>query len=218
MSTAATSTDKLPLDPAVTHGQLANGFTYYIRPNAKPENRAELWLIVNAGSMMEDADQLGLAHFIEHMAFNGTRHFAKQELTDYLEKIGMRIGADLNASTSFDETVYTLRLPTDEAEILENAFKILQDWAEGISFEAEEVDKERGVLVEEWRLGRGASARIREQQFPVLFRGSRYAERLPIGSLDILASAPPETLRRFYDDWYRPDLMAVVAVVSILLI
>ncbi len=203
---------ELPLDPAVRHGRLDNGFTYYIRSNAKPENRTELWLVVNTGSLMEDEDQLGLAHFIEHMAFNGTKNFAKQEITDYLEKIGMRIGADLNASTGFDETTYTLRLPTDDPEILDNAFAILRDWADGVSFEAEEVDKERGVLVEEWRLGRGASARIRDQQFPVLFRGSRYAERLPIGSLDILQNAPPETLRRFYQDWYRPDLMALVAV------
>lgn len=202
----------VPIDPAVTVGRLDNGLRYYIRANARPENRAELRLFVNAGSVLEDEDQLGLAHFLEHMAFNGTENFEKQELIDYLQFIGMRFGADVNAYTSFDETVYMLTVPTDSAEIVETAFQILEDWAHGIAFDSVEVEKERGVVIEEWRLGQGAWSRVRDQQFPVLFQGSRYAERLPIGDPEVLRSFEHETLKRFYRDWYRPDLMAVVAV------
>ena len=202
----------LSVEDAIVKGQLDNGLTYLIRTNQKPENRAELWLVVNAGSIQEDDDQQGLAHFVEHMAFNGTRNFAKQELVNYLESIGMTFGPDINAFTSFDETVYNLTIPTDDVETVATAFQILEDWAHGLAFEGEEIDKERGVVVEEWRLGRGAEARIRDKQFPVLFEGSRYAERLPIGKVEILESAPHEALRRFYRDWYRPDLMAVIAV------
>jgi zinc protease len=202
----------LPLDPAVAIGQLPNGLTYYLRKNAKPARRAELWLAVNAGSMQEDDDQLGLAHFVEHMAFNGTRHFAKHELVDYLERIGMRFGPDINAYTSFDETVYMIEVPTDDPDVLEQALGILEDWARGVSFEGEEIDKERGVVLEEWRLGRGAGARMRDKQFPVLFQGSRYAERLTIGKEEVLRTAPHEALRRFYRDWYRPELMALIVV------
>lgn len=202
----------LPLDPAIRTGKLDNGLTWYVRRNGVPSDRVELWLVVNAGALLEDEDQRGLAHFVEHMAFNGTRNFAKQELVKYLESIGMRFGADVNASTSFDETIYTLTIPTDKPEFVEKGFEILEDWAHGITFDPEEVDKERGVVISEWRLGRGASARMVDQQIPVLFQGSRYAERLPIGKKEILETATAETLRRFYKDWYRPDLMAVIAV------
>lgn len=203
---------EMEFDSAVVTGRLPNGLRYYIRPNRKPENRAELWLAVNAGSLLEDEDQQGLAHFVEHMAFNGTEHFEKQELVDYLEGIGMQFGPDINAFTSFDETVYTLTVPTDDETILQQAFQILQDWARGVRLDDEEIDKERGVVVEEWRLGRGAQARIRDKQFPTLFKDSRYAERLPIGKKEILEEAPYDAFRRFYNDWYRPDLMAVIAV------
>ncbi len=202
----------IPLDPAVRHGTLDNGLEFYVRANRKPENRAQLRLVLNAGSIVEDDDQRGLAHFVEHMAFNGTENFEKQELIDYLEGIGMRFGPDINAYTSFDETVYMLEIPMDDEEIVATAFQILEDWAHGVSFEDEEIDKERGVVVEEWRLGRGAWGRIRDKQFPVTFHGSRYAERLVIGDKKILETAPYDTLRRFYRDWYRPDLMAVIAV------
>ena len=203
---------KLPVDPKATVGTLDNGLRYYIRENRKPEKRAELRLVVNAGSVLEEDDQRGLAHFVEHMAFNGTKHFAKQELVDYLESIGMSFGPDINAYTSFDETVYMLQVPTDSAEILETAFLILEDWAHNVTFDSVEVEKERGVVIEEWRLRRGAGARLRDKQFPILFKGSRYAERLPIGQKEILESAPREALVRFYRDWYRPDLLAVIAV------
>lgn len=205
-------TAPLPMDPAVRVGTLPNGIRYYIRRNARPEQRAELRLVVNAGSILEDDDQRGLAHFVEHMAFNGTKHFAKNDIVKYLEGIGVRFGADLNAYTSFDETVYILPVPTDSAGILERSFRFLGDVADGVLFDSTEVVAERGVVLAEWRNGLGAGERLRDKQFPVIFRGSRYAERLPIGKPEILEHATPAPMRRFWRDWYRPDLMAVVAV------
>ncbi len=204
--------EELPSDPAVGTGTLANGLRYFVRPNAKPENRAELRLVVHAGSLQESDDQRGLAHFVEKMAFNGTKNFEKQALVDYLERVGMRFGPDLNAYTSFGETVYMLQLPTEDQAVLAKGFDILEDWAHNISFEGEEIDRERGVVVEEWRQRQGAGSRIFDQQLPVTYYGSLYAERQPIGSVDILRNSPHEALRRFYQEWYRPDLMAVVAV------
>ena len=203
---------KLPIDSLVTVGQLDNGLRYVIRKNQKPENRVELRLVVDAGSVLEDENQQGLAHFAEHMAFNGTKNFAKQELVDYLELIGMRFGPDLNAYTSFDETVYMLTVPTDSAEVVHTAFQILEDWAHQISFEAEEIDKERGVVIEEWRLRRGAQQRMFDEQIPILLKDSRYAVRLVIGQKAVLDTFHHEDLRRFYRTWYRPDLMGFVAV------
>ena len=213
----STSTDDplaqvLPIDPQVKTGTLANGFRYVIRKNIKPENRAELRLVVNVGSVLEDEDQQGLAHFAEHMAFNGTKNFAKQELVDYLEGIGMRFGPDLNAYTSFDETVYMLQVPMDSTQVVEKAFQILEDWAHQVSFEPEEIDKERGVVVEEWRLGQGADRRMFDEQVPILLKDSRYAERLPIGQKAVLDTFRHAALLRFYKTWYRPDLMGFIAV------
>jgi zinc protease len=205
-------TEPLPFDPEVRRGTLQNGLTYYVRANAKPEQRAELRLVVNAGSVLESEEQRGLAHFLEHMAFNGTARFEKQELVNYLERIGMRFGPDINAYTSFDETVYMLQVPTDDPQIVATAFDILLDWAQAIALDEEEIEKERGVVIEEWRLGRSAAGRISDKEVPVLFHGSQYAERLPIGTKEVLDNAPPERIRAFYRDWYRPDLMAVVAV------
>jgi zinc protease len=202
----------LPVDPQVTVGTLENGLTYFIRTNQRPENRAEFRLVVKAGSVLEDEDQLGLAHFLEHMAFNGTEHFEKQELFDYMESVGMQTGAHTNAYTSFDETVYMLRVPTDTADVVETAFQVLEDWAHLIVLDSVEIEKERGVVIEEWRLGRGAQARMLDEQFPILFSNSRYAERLPIGKRETVETFDHESLRRFYADWYRPDLMAIVAV------
>lgn len=203
---------ELPPDPRVVTGRLDSGVTYYIRENGRPEGRAELRLVVNAGSVLEDDDQRGLAHLVEHMAFNGTERFEKQELVDFMESIGMRLGPDLNAYTSFDETVYMLQVPTDTPDHMATAFQILEDWAHAVAFEDEEIDKERGVVVEEWRGGRGAFQRVTDQVLPVLLAGSRYAERLPIGTRESIEGAPDEAVRRFYRDWYRPELMAVVAV------
>ncbi len=204
--------EKLPVDTAIILGEFSNGLTYYILENRKPENRAQLWLVVNAGSILEDEDQLGLAHFTEHMAFNGTKNFAKQEIINYLESIGIKFGPEINAFTGFDETVYMLQLPTDSAEIIEKGFQILADWAQNVSFEPEEVDKERGVIIEEWRLGRGAEMRMLDEQLPGILKDSRYADRLPIGKVEVIENFDHESLKRFYDDWYRPDLMALIAV------
>jgi len=202
----------IPLDPLVKVDSLSNGLHYYIRANTMPENRAELHLVLNVGSVLEDEDQRGLAHFLEHMAFNGTERFPKQALIDYLESIGMKFGPEINASTGFDETTYMLKVPTDSAEVLEKAFQILEDWAHRLSLDSGMVEGERGVVIEEWRRGRGADARMFDKQFPVLFKDSRYAERLPIGTVRSLESFDHEALVRFYRDWYRPDLMAVIAV------
>jgi len=202
----------IPVDTSITVGEFTNGLRYYIKKNLKPENRAQLHLVVNAGSVLEDDNQQGLAHFCEHMAFNGTKNFKKHEIVDYLESIGMQFGPEINAYTSFDETVYMLEIPTDSAFIMEKGLQILKDWAYQISFENEEIDKERGVIIEEWRLGRGAERRMWDKQYPVLFKNSQYAVRLPIGEKTILETFDYETLKSFYRDWYRPDLMAVIAV------
>ena len=205
-------TQPMPVDPQITMGQFKNGLRYYIRTTKKPEKRAELRLVVKAGSILEDDDQLGLAHFVEHMAFNGTKNFPKQELLAFIESLGMRFGAHLNAYTSFDETVYMLHVPTDKPGAMEKSFQVLQDWAQNISFDAPEIEKERGVVLEEWRASRGAGMRNAEKIFPVMFKGSRYANRLPIGKPEIIQNSKTERIKLYYKDWYRPDLMAVVAV------
>ncbi len=205
-------TDPLPIGPQVQVGRLANGLTYYIKPNSRPEKKLELRLVVKAGSILEDDDQRGLAHLMEHMAFNGSTHFKKHELISYLQSIGVSFGADLNAYTSFDETVYILPVPTEKPGNVEKAFTILQDWAQGVLLNDDDINAERNIVLEELRLGKGAQDRMNKLYYPKLFAGSRYAERLPIGTEESLKTFKPEALRRFYKDWYRPDLMAVVVV------
>jgi len=200
------------LDPKVKIGKLDNGLTYYIQKNSKPESRVELRLVVKAGSMQEEDAQVGLAHFTEHMAFNGTTHFPKNDLVKYLQSIGMRFGGDLNAYTSFDETVYMLTIPTDNQEQLDNGFLVLSDWASELLMDSKEIDSERGVILEEWRGGLGANDRMRKKWFPVVFTNSRYADRLPIGTEENLKTFKHETIRKFYKDWYRPNLQAIVVV------
>ena len=203
----------IPLDPKVRFDSLENGLQYYIRYNEEPKKRAELRLVVNAGSLQEDESQLGVAHFVEHMLFNGTDRFKKSELVDFLERTGMRFGADVNAYTSFDETVYMLTIPTDSTEIFEKSFDILEDWAAYATMDPEEIDKERGVVVEEWRTStQNAGGRIQQQTLPVLLHESRYEQRLPIGDTTIIKNADYSVFERYYRDWYRPDLMAVIAV------
>jgi zinc protease len=203
----------IPIDPAIRTGKLDNGLTYYVRANTEPANRAELWLAINAGSLQEDDDQQGLAHFLEHMLFNGTENFPKQALIDFFESVGMTFGPDINAYTSFDETVYMLRFPMDDPKAVDAAFAVLVDWVANASIEPVEVDAERGVVLEEERLrDQNANGRINKAVLPFLLGDSRYAARQPIGQVEIIRSAPTETVRRFYSDWYRPDLMAVIAV------
>lgn len=204
--------DFLPLDASVRTGTLTNGIKYFIKKNAKPENRAELRLVVNAGSTMENEDQQGLAHFVEHMAFNGTKNFQKNDLVNYLESIGTEFGPDLNAYTSFDETVYMLQIPTDNEEIYKKGFLVLEDWAHNLSFDSLEIEKERGVVLEEWRLGQGANERMERKYWPLLFKDSRYAVRLPIGQPEVLKGCKQSALRDFYKEWYRPDLQSIVVV------
>ncbi|RYZ56139.1 MAG: insulinase family protein [Sphingobacteriales bacterium] len=202
-------TAPLPKDPKVIKGKLPNGITYYIRPNSKPEKKVELRLAVNTGSIMEDDDQQGLAHFMEHMNFNGTKNFKKNELVDYLQSIGVQFGADLNAYTSFDETVYILPIPTDKEGNLDKGFQIIEDWAHNALLTNKDIDDERGVVLEESRMGKGADDRMMMKYLPKLMMGSRYANRLPIGKDEILKNFKHDVVRRFYNDWYRPDMQAV---------
>ena len=204
--------DVMPFDSAVRTATLPNGLRYFIRQNRLPAQRVSMRLAVKAGSMMEAEDQRGLAHLIEHMAFNGSTHFKPGEIFSYFESVGARLGPHVNAYTSFDETVYMLDLPTDKAEILDKAMVALADYGAGLTLSPQEIDKERPVVIEEWRLGLGAGSRVHDKQLPLLFYKSRYAERLPIGKPDVIRNAPPKRLRDFYDTWYRPDRMAVIIV------
>ncbi len=205
-------TDTIPVDPNVIIGKLDNGLTYYIRKNTKPENRVELRLAVNAGSINENKSQLGLAHFVEHMCFNGTKTFDGNKMIDYLQKYGISFGGDLNAYTSFDETVYMLKVPTDNKNLLDTALQIIVDWSNYVAFNSKEIDKERGIITEEWRLGLGADDRLMKKYFPVAFKNSMYADRLPIGEIDVIKNFPYDTLRAFYKSWYRPNLQSVAIV------
>lgn len=205
-------TDLVPLDPAVKTGKLKNGLTYYIRKNSKPENKVDLRLVINAGSILEDDDQQGLAHFMEHMCFNGTKRFPKNEIVDYLQSIGVKFGQHLNAYTSFDETVFFLPIPSDNPEKLEKGFEIIEDWAFNTVLTPEEIDKERGVVLEEYRNGLGAENRMSKRFMPKMLYKSKYANRIPIGQKEILENFTYDKIKKFYKDWYRPDLMAVIVV------
>ena len=202
----------IPFDPSVKTGKLENGLTYYIKKNAKPENKVDLRLVVNAGSILETDDQQGLAHFMEHMCFNGTKRFPKNQLVDYLQSIGVKFGQHLNAYTSFDETVYFLPIPSDSPEKLEKGFQIIEDWAFNTVLTPEEIDKERGVVLEEYRLGLGAGKRMQGRYISKMMHDSHYAERLPIGQKEVLEKFKHQSLINFYKDWYRPNLMSVIVV------
>ena len=210
--TGADLKDLLPVDPKVSKGVLENGMTYYVRSNSTPKNRADLYLVVRAGSVDEDNDQQGLAHFCEHMSFNGTKNFPKNELVSYLESIGMEFGPEVNAYTSFDETVYMIKMPLDKEEYIEKGLQVMYDWACLVTDSNEEIGKERGVIHEEWRAGRDADERMMQKWLPVFLKDSRYAERLPIGKMEIVDHCPPDAIRRYRNDWYRPDMEAIIVV------
>lgn len=211
--TAVSQGQTIPFDAKTIKGQLDNGLTYYVRANSHPENRAEFYLVVNAGAVQEDADQNGLAHFCEHMAFNGTEHFAKHDLIYYLQSIGMKFGPEINAFTSHDVTAYMLqKVPTDTPENIDTALLVLHDWANRVAFENEEIDNERGVIHEEWRSRRSAQFRMSTRTNPVLFQGSKYAKHDVIGDIDIIDNFEYDVIKRFYHDWYRPNLEAIIAV------
>lgn len=201
-----------PVDPAIERGSLENGLSWFVRQNREPANRIVFRLVVRAGSVDEDDDQRGVAHLVEHMAFNGSEHFRKNELIDYFESIGMNFGPEVNAYTSFQETVYKLEIPANEPGALDKALLVLADWAGGLSFDPEELEKERGVVLEEWRLSRGPEGRLRDKHLPVLFADSPFAKRLPIGDPEIVKTVSRERVVDFYRRWYRPDLMSVIVV------
>ena len=202
----------MPVDPEVAVGTLPNGLRYYVRPNAKPGKRAELRLVVKAGSVLEDDDQQGLAHFVEHMEFEGTRHFPRQGISEFLASLGVGIGPDANAGTSYDDTQYTLRVPTDVPGVLDRAMLVLEDWAQGATFDQTAIEHERGIVLSEWRMHLGAGERTGDKISKVQLAGSRYADRTPIGKPEVIERAQREQLLRFYHDWYRPNLMAVIVV------
>ncbi len=204
--------DSITLDPRVKIGQLSNGLTYFIQQNPKPEHKVELRLMVKVGSVVEEEHEQGFAHFTEHMAFNGTKNFPKNELVKYLQSIGVAFGSDLNAYTGFNETVYILPLPSEDEEKLRKGFQVLQDWAGGILMNEQDINEERSIIIEEWRTTQGYEQRLRDQYLPYLLYKSQYAQRLPIGDIELLKTFPAEDLKTFYKKWYRPDLMAIVAV------
>lgn len=203
---------QLPIDPAVRYGKLPNGLTYYIRHNALPENRVHFYIAQKVGAVQEEENQRGLAHFLEHMCFNGTEHFPGNGIVRYCESIGVKFGENLNAYTSTDETVYNIDgVPVSESNI-DSCLYILHDWADGLLLETEEIDKERGVIHEEWRMSSSAMMRIYNRQLPNLYPGSRYGERLPIGLMSVIDNFKPEFLRAYYEKWYRPDLQGIIVV------
>jgi zinc protease len=209
---AITDDASVPFNKDVITGKTKNGIPYYLLKNGKPEKRLDLILTINAGAVLEDADQNGLAHFCEHMAFNGTKDFPKQALVNFLESTGMRFGADANAYTNQDETVYMLTVPTDKLQDVINAVKVLRDWAAYVTYADVDIDEERGVVTEEWRLGRSAAERLSKQHSQTIFNGSKYAEHDVIGDTVVLKGAPPDRLRAFYHKWYAPENMALIAV------
>jgi zinc protease len=203
---------QMPVDPEAIVGTLPNGLRYYVRANGKPARRAELRLVVKAGSVLEDDDQLGLAHFVEHMEFEGTTHFPGRSIGEFLDGLGLSIGPDANAETNYDDTQYTLRVPTDVPGVLDRALLVLEDWAGAATFDQSGIDRERAIVLAEWRLHLGAGERTLERMQKVQLEGSRYANRPPIGDPTVIEGARREQLTRFYRDWYRPDLMAVIVV------
>lgn len=206
---------KLPVDPKIRYGKLSNGMTYYIRHNELPKERADFYIVQNVGSMQEEDNQRGLAHFLEHMAFNGSKNFPKEtrSIDDFTESIGMRLGENLNAYTSFDETVYMLmNAPVTQPEIVDSCLLILHDWSAFLTLSDSMIEKERGIIREEWRRQADAQTRLWEQQLPKMYPGSRYAHRLPIGTIDVINHFKPEELRDYYKKWYRPDLQGLIIV------
>ena len=203
----------IPVDPEVRIGKLENGLTYYIRHNAWPEQRAEFYIAQRVGSIQEDDNQRGLAHFLEHMAFNGSKHFKGNEMLRWCESVGVKFGADLNAYTSIDQTVYNIsNVPTTREGIIDSCLLILFDWADGLLLEKEEIEKERGVIHEEWRLRTSAQMRMLERDLPKLYPGSKYGHRMPIGLMEIIDNFEPPFLQAYYEKWYRPDNQAIIIV------
>ena len=203
----------LPTDPDVRIGKLDNGLTYYLRKNNLPAERADFYIAQKVGSIQEEQNQLGLAHFLEHMCFNGTTHFPGDALKQYLERIGVKFGENLNAYTSVEETVYNIsNVPVNTPGAIDSCLLILHDWSNDLTLDPKEIDKERGVINEEWRMSMSASQRLLEKSLPVLFKGTKYATCFPIGTMDVVMNFPHQALRDYYEKWYRPDLQGIVIV------
>ena len=203
----------IPTDPNVRIGKLDNGLTYYIRHNELPENRADFYIAQKVGSILEEENQRGLAHFLEHMCFNGTTNFPGKGIINWLESIGVKFGVNLNAYTSIDETVYNINnVPVMRDGIVDSCLLILHDWANDLTLAEAEIDNERGVIHEEWRTGQGAMMRMYEQALPKAFEGSKYGHRLPIGTIEVIDNFPYKALRDYYETWYRPDQQGIVVV------
>lgn len=203
----------VPVDTKVRIGKLENGLTYYIRKNNLPEKRADFYIAQKVGAIQEEPSQRGLAHFLEHMCFNGTKHFPGSQLKEYLESIGVKFGENLNAYTSVDETVYNIsNVPVHREGPIDSCLLILHDWSNDLLLEEKEIDKERGVIHEEWRTRMSANQRLQEKALPQMFPGSKYADCLPIGNMDVVDNFKYQTLRDYYETWYRPDLQGIVIV------
>lgn len=210
---AQTELQPLPVDPKVRYGKLSNGLTYYIRHNELPKDRADFYIAQNVGSILEEENQRGLAHFLEHMAFNGSKNFPNHAMDQYTESVGMRMGENFNAYTSFDETVYMImNAPVQRTQVVDSCLLILHDWSNFITLADTAIEKERGVIREEWRTRQDAQARLWEQQLPKMYPNNRYAHRMPIGTLDVINNFKPDELRAYYKKWYRPDLQAIIIV------
>lgn len=202
-----------PVDPNFRIGKLENGLTYYIRKNTEPKQRADFYIAQNVGAILEEDNQNGLAHFLEHMCFNGTKNFPEKKLLNYFESVGVKFGQNINAYTSLDQTVYNLSdVPTTREGIIDSALLVLHDWSNFVSLEDKEIDNERGVIREEWRTGRGPEARMRKELSPIMFKDSKYAKRDVIGDIDVINNFKYQTIRDYYAKWYRPDLQAIVIV------
>ncbi len=203
----------LPFDTAVIKGTLPNGITYYLQHNDNPRKRAYFYIAQKVGSVQEEENQRGLAHFLEHMCFNGSEHFPGNALIQYCQRIGIQFGADLNAYTAADRTVYNINnVPTTDEKNLDSCLLILSDWSHALTLDPKEIDKERGVIHEEWRMRSSAMMRILERQLPILMEGSKYGNRLPIGLMSVVDNFKPEALRAYYEKWYRPDLQGIIII------
>ena len=202
----------LAKDKTIVIGQLGNGLKYYVLKNEKPAKEVEFRLVVNVGSLHETDEQRGAAHFVEHMAFNGSENFSKNDVIEFFRSTGMQFGPDLNATTGYDQTVYKFRIPADKPDLMEKAFLVMKDWASGIRFNQDDVDSERNIIIEEWRMRKGAWERSWKKFMPTIYNHSRHAKRHPIGTIDILGKISAAELKYFYDTWYRPERMAIMII------
>ena len=213
ISARAQQVQPLPMDPKVRYGKLDNGLTYYIRANAEPKQRAEFYIAQNVGSILENDNQNGLAHFLEHMAFNGTKNFPGKGIISFLEKHGVKFGENINAYTAIDETVYNLsNVPTVEAGVVDSALLVLHDWSGYLSLDGKEIDDERGVIMEEWRTRFGADRRMMKESNKLRYPGSQYGIRDGIGDTAVIKHFKYDVIRDYYKKWYRPDLQAILVV------